>query len=219
MDGAPASEATLAGDAANVTVTLDGSLSSDADGTVSSWAWQIFEIDPASGNYTEAGRLAGETVQYNFTTPGPKLVRLVVRDDRFGTASLDTMFYVNRFFTRPSTRTLNDDTAGGGAECSDFNCQTFTVGVAHGATQLKVRVRDNGSTAFNGVHVDLYKPGDDPGQSSPAHAGDALNAPVEVTVNQADVLKGIYTAQVWYTAGTRVSYLVDFTVRYSPIVG
>lgn len=216
-DGTAATEATQV-ESSNVTVTLVGSLSSDPDGKLTSWAWKVFEVDAVSGNFTQTAAYSGETVEHTFKQPGEKVIQLTVRDDRLKTASITAPFYVNRNTTRPSASSLNDQTVGGGVECTDFNCQKFTVGVAHGATRLKVTVRDNDSTVLRDIHIDLYKPGDDPETADPDASGTKAQAPVEVVVDQAKLTKGVYNVQVWYGQGSQTSYIVDFHVRYSPII-
>ncbi len=219
VDGESASYATREG-AQNLTVTLDGSLSSDADGEIVSWSWQILEFDPTSGDFAEAARLTGEAVEYNFTDgsdPGEKAIRLVVRDDRLGTASVESTFYVNRFTTAASARTFSATTAGGGAECSDLNCQTFQASVFRGATLLQVVVRDNGSKVLQDIHIDLFEPGADPQTAEPSASQSQLGAPVTLNVDEADLTKGLYTIRAWYGAGADVYFFVDVYVQYSPV--
>ncbi|WP_449407513.1 PKD domain-containing protein [Microbacterium maritypicum] len=66
--------------AAGLKVTVDGSASSDPDGTIQSYAW----------NFGDGGTATGATASHTYTTAGTYSVTLTVTDDRGGVATKTT---------------------------------------------------------------------------------------------------------------------------------
>ena len=65
-------------------VTLDGGNSSDSDGTVDAWMWQITDTDG-----TPVGARSGVRPSYSFAEPGVYTVSLTVTDDQGATSAAD----------------------------------------------------------------------------------------------------------------------------------
>lgn len=78
---------------APLTVTFDGSASTDPDGTITAYAWQFG--DGATG--------AGVTAEHTYATPGPFTARLTVTDDRGASASATIDILVEAEGTTPDT--------------------------------------------------------------------------------------------------------------------
>lgn len=95
-----------------LTVTADGSASSDTDGTVSSYAWDWGDGSPAS---------SGATATHSYAAAGSYTVTLTVTDDRGGTSTKSQVVEathsapVATFTTSPTGLVVSTDAAGSSA--------------------------------------------------------------------------------------------------------
>jgi PKD repeat protein len=81
--------------AAPLSVSFDGSSSSDSDGTIVAWAWDF-------GDGSTGG---GSTASHSYSTPGAYVTTLTVTDDRGGTDSGTVSILVNEPPTPPTVTT------------------------------------------------------------------------------------------------------------------
>lgn len=201
----------------NLTVTLDASLSSDPDGELVVFVWKIFELNQ-TGNWskpTEGEPLAsGQTATYDFTAPGPKMIELVIRDDRGAIANQTVMFYIDQHRLYESPSNTHTDTASGGPDCRrDLNCFAHRVSVGHEAEAAVFVLKTSSTGPVSSPRLELYAPNaetdtDDPVASA---AGTTLTVPGDKLTEV-----GTYTLQVWWQAAVGVSYTIDATIDYTP---
>jgi serine protease len=147
--GAPGNAAPVASFTATfslLTVAVDGTASSDADGSIVSWSWSWGDGSPAG---------SGATTSHAFATSGTYTVTLTVTDDDGATATTSQQVAVSDGSDPdPSTPTIpNGETvsATSGASGSE---QFYKIQVPVGASQLQV-VLDGPACGLLTCSVDL----------------------------------------------------------------
>lgn len=219
---------------ANVTVTFDGSGSSDPDGGVQRWVWRIFELTNNTGTYDkpkENSVVQGEKVQYNFTKAGPKLINLTVADAQGASHTKVISFWVDFHSRVPGTGSIHSQAPIASESCRDsVNCFKHSSTILPGFVSATYTVHENGTgTMLSGVHIDFYKPGEDVGAGTPIKS--AEDEPLVVTAEDLAGVTGTYNIRVWYETGASVGgsddtpetitdgiYDFESSVRYTPAV-
>jgi hypothetical protein len=219
VNGNPATVAVRSGNT-NVTVTFDGSQSSDEDGNIIRWVWRVAELAvndtwerPTDG---APAVVQGERVEYNFNSSGWKLIELTVVDERGGSGTYPVTFYINQHRIYPGHSNTHSDTVSGGLQCeANINCFNHEITVGLQAQSMRIEFKlASGSGPTQNRHIDLYAPGADPSNASPI-ASSAVNQPL--TVNRDKISEpGRYRAFVWWETGAAVAYSLDVLITYAP---
>lgn len=202
----------------NLTVVLDGSNSTDPDGEISIYSWEIQSFR----NNTTIQKIfsgQGQTVTLNMTEEGWYLVTLRVIDDRFEPSEDSQLFYVN--YGLQFEHTFGDgapaNSVGAGTDCNDpVNCKSHQLTVRFGAQNATLAYSMEGGQC-NGVHVDVYAPGPSPGETGDAIAN-GEGDPIEIAGEQLTAI-GQYTIEVWFDAQATCHYTVDVFVNYAVAAG
>jgi len=135
---APTAAFTVGSD--GLVVSVDGSGSTDPDGTVRSWAW----------TFGDGGTATGRTAQHTYTAAGSYPITLTVTDDRAGTASVSTTVQVTAVVARDAFgRTVAS--GWGTADLGGVWTTTGTASVNGGVGQL-VAAAGKSSTATLAVN-------------------------------------------------------------------
>lgn len=223
IDNASVSEGTKEADN-NLTVQFDGSLSSD-DGTIQAWGWRVYDLNATGVWITPREEaddfVAGEITNYNFTTAGPKLIELTVRDDDLEIRNVTTVFYVNRHNVLHQTPS-NLQPAGGGPSCQpSFNCFDHSMTIVPGVESARLEYKHVAPAGAEPpeIHIDVYLPDSgNPPNAGPAVAQSAApnRKVLDISKEDFDGIYGPYRVWVWWTAGATVSYDLDVFVKYSP---
>jgi hypothetical protein len=223
VGGVPSENATLdiqANDG-NLTVTLDASNSTDADGEIQIYSWEVREYkNNTSIEKTFSGQ--GATIDLNFSTPGWKLITLRVIDDRFEPAETQVLFFVNYKNAYSHAFRGDGETPGAniigaanpaGENCNDpVNCKSHFVTIQFGA-QSATFVRGTDGGTCMGPNLELYAPGPTPGEDGPM-VGSADGSELTVTA-EALTAVGQYKLVVWYDQQADCSYTVAADVNYT----
>lgn len=210
----------------SVNVTLDGTGSTDADGTLDAYSWDVFDL-ARNGSYVpaEVRRASGSSAPYSFTTVGPKLVRLRIIDNAGAIAEKPFDFFVD-YHTKldyPGVATP----AGAFADCIEaFNCNVHEFAVEAGVHEGKFIFQNQAEQAPTGVTMELFKPKvAQPSPQAPASCEDDTRQPVVKSTNgtltaSADKFTeyGKWRLCVWYTAGVEAKWEIDTSLDYSPAV-
>jgi PKD repeat protein len=114
---------------APLSVSFDGSSSSDPDGTVASWAWDFGDGSTGSGS----------TASHTYPNPGAYVTTLTVTDDRGGTDSATVSILVNEPPTPPTVTSDPSDQS-----VPEGQTATFTV-AASGTAPLAYQWQRDGT--------------------------------------------------------------------------
>lgn len=152
-------------------VSVDGSTSADADGTVASYAW----------NFGDGETATGVTASHTYAAPGTYTVRLTVTDNRGGTSTVtrDVTVVRNVAPTAAITSTVTDLTAsvsGAGSTDADGSITSYSWNWGDGAAD------GSGATATHeyasaGTYTVTLTVTDDRGATATATKSVAVTAP------------------------------------------
>lgn len=212
VGGTPSANATRVRDAndGNLTVTLDGTNSTDSDGEITIYSW---EVQSFRNNTTIQKIFSGQgaTVDLNFTEEGWYLVTLRVIDDRFEPAEDSQLFYVSYQLTYSHTF-VDANSVGAGQECNPpINCKDHQLTVRFGAQNATLTYNEEGGVC-NGPQIDVFSPGPSPGEDGEEIASGS--GTVEISGDKLTAI-GQYTIYVWFDAQAQCSYSLDTYVNYA----
>lgn len=214
VDGVPSDNATRDRDVdgGNLTVTLDGSNSTDVDGEISIYSWEVKSFR----NNTSIQKIfngQGETVDLNLTEEGWYLVTLRVIDDRFEPAEDSQLFYVSYQLTYAHSFD-GANSLGAGQECNPpVNCKDHQLTMRFGA-QNATLVYNRESGTCQGSTIEVYAPGPSPGQDGEKIAEGSGGETLEIAGAELTMI-GQYTIYVWFSAQATCSYTLDTYVNYA----
>jgi PKD repeat protein len=164
----------------HVACTLDGSGSSDTDGTIASYAW----------NFGDGSTATGATATHTFPATGTYTVTLVVTDNQ-GVASAATAHPVSVLAANTPLATDSfNRTVSSGLGSADKGGPWTTVGAA-----------SNLSVAPSAASLLMPAAGGQASAYLPGVSSSAAETDVNVSVNQAPTSTGVY----FYVTGRRVS--------------
>lgn len=208
VDGKAVNVAKLENAAGVLNITLDGTLSSDADGSVQSYAWEVRQYN-STGGFEVLNKTKGANVTVSIREGGLKQITLRIIDDRGGIANDTEVLYVDYHFkTTGSFGQLGP--AGAGTDCQlAFNCLAHTLSLKYGALKLVVKKPvATGSGQCNTPTIQL-KLNDQEVAKSAANA--------DLTVSDAAKLKvGTYTINIFWQAQAQCVYNLEADVTYTP---
>lgn len=195
----------------NLTVTLDGTNSTDADGTISIYSW---EVESFRNNTTIQKVFSGQgaTVTLNLSEEGWYMVTLRVIDDRFEPAEDSQLFYVN--YGLQYAWTFDEaNSVGASQECNPpVNCKDHQLTVRFGAQNATLTYNGEGGTC-EGRTIEVYAPGASPGEDGEQIVSTSDEV-IEIPGEDLTAI-GQYTIYVWFTAQAMCSYSVDTFVNYA----
>ena len=118
-------------------VTFDASNSTDADGKIEAYSWDVKEFN-ATGALQQVNKTSGMVANFSFTTGGPKFITLRIIDEDGGIANTTLEFFVNT--KKTYSFGFEAQQTGGGyptAGCVDaFNCAKHSVTILFGAQKF-----------------------------------------------------------------------------------
>lgn len=184
-----------------LTVTVDGSGSSDSDGTVASYAW----------DFGDGGTATGVTAAHTYATAGTYSIRLTVRDNDGASATVVRQVGVSADNPPPAGDTLARDAFGrnvasgfgsadqGGAWALGGSASLFSVG--------------------NGVGtINLNQPGIGPSASLNAISSTRTDSSVQVQLSKVGSGSGTYLWLSGRTVGASVRYQAKLHISGSGAV-
>lgn len=228
VGGQQASSATKEG-SANVTATFDASASTDPDGRIDAYSWQVFALN-ANGTYDPepGGRVSGPEATYEFKEAGVKLVTLRLIDDDGAIATTDLTFFVD---SRRMVKFEKSPLQQGAVfvQCYEaYNCASHEVLILKAATQATFKYTYTGTApaaAPQRVHLDLIMPSQGPCQApppgqNPTPVASQTNAesgtPLVVPGSKLTEV-GKWKLCAWFEAGIDPNWEIDVGVQYSPV--
>jgi hypothetical protein len=119
-------------------VTLDASNSTDADGQIEAYSWDVREYN-ATGVLVPLNKTSGKVAEFSFTSGGLKVISLRLIDEKGGIANATLEFAVN---TKKNYAYAFSGAAsvGGGYTVlgcmASFNCNVHQVTILYGAKQF-----------------------------------------------------------------------------------
>lgn len=209
VDGTPVNVAKLKNTVGALTITLDATLSSDVDGVVESYAWEVRQYN-STGGLESVNKTKGANVTVSITSAGLKEVSLRIIDDKGGIANDTEILYVDyEFQTTGSFGQLGP--AGAGTDCRvALNCLQHFITLTYGANKwvIKNPVKTSASTTqcdTPTIEV-LYN-----------NQEIAEQANGDLTISDASKLKvGQYTVNVFWRSQFQCTYSLSALVTYSP---
>lgn len=208
LNGTQVGEANITGDFLNV--TLDASNSTDPDGRIEAYSWDVKELN-ATGALVPLNRTSGVTANFSFTSAGLKVIELRIIDNDGGIANATIFFYVN--YVRTLSHNFGAQTgtsAGAFTSCQPaVNCQQHSVTVYFGAQQMVVTMpARTGGTVCDGPNVDVLDP------SGTEIASD--DATITIGAEELAAV-GKYSLQAWFDRQVQCAYSFTASVQYSPV--
>ncbi len=190
-------------------VTFDASNSTDSDGRIEAYSWDVKEFN-ATGALTPLNKTSGATANFSFTSGGTKIISLRIIDEDGGIANTTLFFFVNTkktyAFDFGDENPLNDVGANPN-ECSPaLNCNRHSATVFFGAQRLTTTPITS-STACSTPHQDLYAPG----STETLQSQNGLDVTAEELTGV-----GKYDIDVWFNAQAQCSYTFVLSVNYAP---
>lgn len=209
IDGAAVSEASLMGEFLNV--TLDASNSTDADGTIEAYSWDVKELN-STGALVPLNRTSGAVANFTFTSAGMKVIELRLIDNDGGIANATILFYVNyeRTFTHDFGSNAGTTAGANPTACTPaVNCNSHQITVFFGAQQMVVELPARVSGTCQTARINVKDPSGasivSSGTSTQTIAADKLAA------------VGKYTLEAWFQAQVDCAYRFKATVSYAPV--
>jgi hypothetical protein len=209
VNGKATNNGTKMGSDSDLVVVLDATNSTDPDGNITTYTWDIREFKNNT-TIVKLATLQGPRVEFNFTTFGVKLVTLRIIDDGFAPSEDSSLFYVNYqvdlAYTFPATQP-----AGAGTDCQQaINCHSHQISMAFGAQKAVFTYSTTTASQCQTVHLNLYDP-------NGAAAG-SISSGNTLTISDKSKLSvvGQYKLDVWFTAQAQCAYKVVAAVTYLP---
>ncbi|HEX9816675.1 MAG TPA: hypothetical protein VGB18_06825, partial [Candidatus Thermoplasmatota archaeon] len=194
-------------------VTLDASNSTDTDGKIEAYSWDVKEFN-ATGALIPLNKTSGAVANFSFTSGGTKIISLRIIDEDGGIANTTMFFFVNTNklygFDFGDENPLND--VGASPDCqAALNCFIHSVTVFWGAQRLTTTALTTSGECIE-PHQDLYLPGESStGMDTPMQSQDGLN----VTAAELTAV-GKYGLEVWFEAQAQCNYSFTLAVSYAP---
>lgn len=193
-------------------VTLDASNSTDGDGTIEAYSWDVQEFN-STGVMVPVNKTTGVKANFSFTNAGLKNITLRIIDDDGAISELTIQFYVN-YYNKFTQMFTGANSVGGGTSCQDpVNCVKHSVTIYWGAKRLDLTAGTRSGTpgcSTSGA-IELRDPAGVLAKSS--------NAPTAAFFFD-DVAKlakvGKWTVTIWWQSQGGCSYTKEVTVKYGP---
>jgi hypothetical protein len=211
VDGVQVSSAAFDPDDKFLNVTLDASNSTDPDGRIEAYSWDVKEFN-ATGALVDVNKTSGAIANFSFTTGGTKVINLRIIDQVGGIANTTLFFFVNTVKTYSFAFGAGQglDSAGSGTSCQPaLNCHEHSATIFYGARQLTTTAIASSTTGCNTPHQDL---------KGPNGAAIASGNPLNVAGDKLTQV-GKYELEIWFNSQVRCSYSFVLTVNYAPDAG
>lgn len=210
VDGKPVNVAKLQNTGGAVlNVILDGTLSSDADGTIQSYAWEVRQYN-STGGLESFNKTKGANVTVAITQAGLKQISLRIIDDKGGIANDTEILYVDYSFK--TTGSFGPyGPAGAGTECQQtVNCVVHSVTLAYGANKLLIKQPTKTSAATTQCDTPTIQV-----KFGEQEIGKTTSA--DLTIADAAKLKvGVYAVNVFWRSQVQCVYELTAEAFYSP---
>lgn len=188
-------------------VTLDASNSTDSDGTIEAYSWDVTEFN-STGAMVSVNRTTGVVSNFSFTNAGVKNITLRIIDDDGEISELTFQFTVN-YLNKLSKRYEGANSVGAGQSCSPpINCEQHSATIYWGAKVLSVKPGTR-TGQCNGGTIDLRDP-----SGASVKTGSAT---AQFTYNDVSKLSkvGKWGVWIWWSSQAQCAYTgYELTVLY-----
>ncbi len=212
LNGTPVVAADFDPDLVWLNVTLDASNSTDSDGRIEAFSWDVKEYN-ATGALQPLNKTSGQVANFSFTTGGTKIISLRIIDEDGGISNTTFEFFVNTKKTYSHAFGGSGSpasTAGGAyaqADCVPaFNCGQHSVTILWGAQKFTTSEWGQSGTC-EGETLKLISP-----SGEEVDSGSTLDVAADLLTEV-----GKYSIQVGFSAQVNCNYDFLAAVQYSPV--